>query len=268
MALFSVMLCADPYPIGKDQGYVGISYASSEYSGAYSDKTRFHFSSLVGSGADIQNESLNLYALYGISRRGTLTLHSTYHNMSSFPWFQAPGYEGLSQTYLGYRHTYRLGRTSESLELGVRLSDSYRAGVVTAPGKGSTDFVGKWDWARVMDERHTLGLTLRYESRDPVPDVGALQIHWTRQLSKNAALQMFYNYEKFREGVVLLGNGFTLPPNSNFDQIQEMNQFTGIGLSHNIGPDWNFQATLAFRLDGENTDASRRSLSFGLGRRF
>jgi hypothetical protein len=268
LAMVPVVLFADPYPIGKGAGYAALLHSQSSYNGIYKGRQFRHFTDEGLSGTGIQNEALSLYLYYGISNKDTLVLDSKYHNISDFPEFGAPAFEGLSDTYVGWKRTYRYGRDSEAFEIGFRGSSSYDAGKVTAPGKGSTDAVLTWHWARVLDERQNLSLTLKHEFRDPVPDGYGAQLSLARTLSKDATLRLFFGVEKDREGVILFGQGFTNPPNTNFDFKREMSQVAGLSFSHRIGPEWNILGSLAFKLDGENTDAAPRSISVGLGRGF
>ncbi|MBW7875760.1 MAG: hypothetical protein H3C47_07220 [Candidatus Cloacimonetes bacterium] len=267
-AMIPGILFADPYPIGKGTGYVAFLYSQSFYNSIFLGRNFRHFTDLGLSGTGIQNEALSLYLYYGISDKDTLVLDSKYHNISDFPEFGASDFEGLSDTYIGWKRTYRYARDSQAVELGVRGSRNYDAGKVTAPGRGSTDAIVTWHWARVLDERQNLGLTLKHEFRDPVPDGYGAQLTFSRTLSSDATIRMFFGVEKDRDGVNLFGPGFTALPNTNFDFKREMVQVAGLGFSHRIGPEWNILGSLAFKLDGENSDAAPRSLSFGIGRGF
>ncbi len=261
-------LQADPRSIGRDQGYAALVYGRSVYDGAYFGSTHTPFGKL-GIDEHITNESATLYGYYGVGNNTTLLVELKRHNISAFNGFGAPGFEGLSDSYLGLKRTYRQGRDSRAWEFGVRMSTDYDAGLVTAPGYGTQEFRIAWHWAYQVDYRDSFGFTLAWNIRKSLKDYLEANLSYSRQFDSRTGGSVFVSFADVVGGNIdILGPGFTAPPRTNFDQQDERLIHAGLGFSIRLYRELDLLGNFAWKVHGENTDNAPYSFTLGLGHSF
>lgn len=266
--LLSGVLQADPWPIGRDQGYAALVYGRSIYDGAYFGNTQTSFGSL-GINQHITNESATLYGYYGIGKNTTLLVEVQRHSISSFEGFGAPGFDGFSDSYVGLKRTYRQGRDTRAWEFGVKMSEDYNAGLVTAPGYGSQELRVAWHWAYQLNYRDSLGFTAAWNLRNNLKDYLEASLSYSRQFDARTGGNVFVSFADVVGGNVDIGGpGFTAPPTTNFDWQDERLIHAGLGFSRRLQKGLDLLGSFAWKVHGENTDNAPYSFTVGLGHSF
>ena len=116
------LVCACAWPLGSDKSYLGINYSISEYNSIFQNRTEVNFSP-----HEVTNESWDLSYYTGLNERDTFVMTTKYSNIGAFEPVPGPAVSQISDTYLGFKRTYKLGKISTAWELGYLIAGNYEA---------------------------------------------------------------------------------------------------------------------------------------------
>lgn len=269
--LNTVLLCclvvcnaiACPWPMGRDNGYFGLSYSVSDYNSVYANDRQIRLSD-----HKVTNEAWDLYYLMGVNDRDTLVFTTKYSNIGAYDVVPGPKVSQISDSYLGFKRSYRTGKISAAWELGVMIPGDYAANLFTSPGYGETEINLAWHWAKVLDSSSSLSLSARYRKRsNEVPNAAQLTFEYGRRLSELYSGRFILHYDEQFSHVNLLdpASGWV---DFVFHQKDESQLITGLGLSRKINRNTNLNFLISRKVDGRNTDAADRNISVGMGIQF
>ena len=260
-ALSLIYACA--WPLGPDKSYIGINYSISEYNSIFQNRTEVNFSP-----DKITNESWDLSYYSGLNERDTFVMTTKYSNIGAFQAVPGPAVSQISDTYFGFKRTYKLGKISTAWEMGYLIAGDYQADKITSPGYGESEINFTWHWSKISGVSKFYSASIRYRKRANIAP-NALQLnfeHGKRIDDKNTARFLIF-YDEQLSGVNLFdpASGWT---DFTFHGKDESQLIGGIGLSHKLNRTWNLNFLIAHKFEGRNTDASNRSISIGVGASF
>jgi hypothetical protein len=258
---------SNPWPINPKSEKLWLGYGVSDYDAIYRGEKRIKFARDAGmSGKGVTNESLSLWYYKGLNLRDTFVFSTRYSKIGEFLPLQAPSVSKISDTYLGFKRSYHLGKkVAMAYEAGILLTGDYVADFVTAPGWGTTEFQFAWHWGKRLCRGQTLGFSSRYIYRKNSPPNGVkLDLDWSKQLNRKNFLRTFLSWDASVNGVTLFdaSSGWK---NFSFDRKNEMQLNLGAGLYHQVKKDLCAFVLVSRKLDGRNTDKANYSLMIGVG---
>lgn len=277
LMLLSTSICfANPWANGEDNGYFALTYSVADYDRIYSTDKQFHLQPISPNGVarEVTNESFRLDSEFGITDTDTIVVRTQFAKVggydSIFPQnVFGPSYEGISDTYIGFKRNYRNRKIGMSMELGYIVADDYKADAITSPGYGSDAAALTWHWGLILTPKDYLSTNIQYRHYmdDDVANQLSVNFDYTKVLDPLWSLRFFGNYTNSMGGVHLFdaASGWT---NFAFHKKDEMRLSFGTGVNYNFNSYWSASVNISHLFDGRNTDASDSSLAVSLIKRF
>lgn len=256
-------LVASPFPIGEGRGYAALVYGHSNYDQFFTDGNVMSLNVQGG----ITNEAFSVQFGQGISHRDSIIFSMIYSNIGAARSWNARKQKGLSDTYIGWKRNTKLARISKAYEFGVQIPSSYSEELLTAPGLGAHELHLAWHWAKAYSPNNLFSAKIMAKLKaGDVPHSAGINLTFQKQLEKSLTGQVFFSIEdSFGTVDILDSMDFWLRTNQTaFHLKDEYNQFVGIGFSKSITKDRQLFWSVAHKLTGKNTDASRMSYSLGV----
>lgn len=260
-SLSFVYACA--WPLGSNKSYLGINYSISEYNSIFKNRTQVNFSP-----EKITNESWDLSYYTGLNESDTLILTTKYSNIGAFEPVPGPAVSQVSDTYLGFKKTYKLGKISAAWELGYLITGDYQSDRITSPGYGESELNFAWHWAKILTSSDFYSVSARYRKRaNAAPNAVQLNFEYGKKLDNKHNARFLIFYDEQLSGVNLFdpSSGWI---NFSFHRKDESQLIGGVGFSRKLNSTWNLNFLIAHKFEGRNTDASDRSISIGIGASF
>lgn len=258
VSFHAVQAC--PWAIGRSNGYLALNYSLSDYNRLYvNDRQTFVDAQKV------TNEAYDLYYSYGLNHRDTLIVTTRYSNIGAYTPVPGPKVAQISDTYLGFKRTYRSGMISVAWELGVLSAGDYAANLSTSPGYGETEFNLAWHWAKIFNSGEIFNFSARYRKRNNLaPNAAQLMFEHSRRISDlyRGRVLVFYDEQFSSININDIGSGWV---DYSFHRKDESQLIAGIGLSRKLTSNMNLDLMVSHKFDGRNTDAADRNISIGIG---
>lgn len=261
LVINSLMAC--PWPMGRDNGYLGLSYSVSDYNSVYANDKQIRLSD-----HKVTNEAWDLYYLMGVNEKDTLIFTTKYSNIGAYDVVPGPKVSQISDSYLGFKRSYRTGKISAAWELGVMIPGDYAANLFTSPGYGETEINLAWHWAKILDSISSYSFSARYRKRsNEAPNAAQLTFEYSRRLSNVYQGRFILHYDEQFSDINVLdpASGWV---DFVFHRKDESQLIAGLGLSRKISRNMNMNFLISRKFDGRNTDAADRNISVGIGTQF